>query len=146
MWTGGPEPSVADMTTTTRTPAPVRPARPTYWLATGVFGAIFAFSGVWTLVDPAGASIATEALDYPGWIVVPQGIAKLLGLAAILSRRSRLLTGLAFAGFFYDVLLALVSHVVHADWPGAALATVGLTATVAAFLVHRDRFWRPGAP
>lgn len=117
----------------------------TYWGVTGVFVAIFTFSGVWTLIDPAGASIATEALDYPGWIVIPQGIAKLLGLVAILSRRFVLLTGLAFAGFFYDVLLALTSHLVHADWPGATLATVGLTATVAAFLVHRNRYWRPRA-
>lgn len=132
-------------TTAVRTPGSTRPATLAYWLATGVFCAIFAFSGVWTLVDPAGASVATEALDYPGWIVVPQGIAKLLGLLAILSRRSVLLTGLAFAGFFYDVLLALTSHLVHADWPGAALATVGLSATIAAYVVHRNRFGRPAA-
>lgn len=131
--------------TTVRTPALTR-AGATYWAATGLFCVIFTYSGVWTLLDPGGASIATEALDYPGWIVVPQGIAKLLGLVAILSRRSVLLTGLAFAGFFYDVLLALASHLVHADWPGAALATVGLTATIAAFLVHRHRYWRPVAP
>lgn len=132
-------------TTTTRTPAPARRATLTYWLATGVFCAIFGFSAVWTPVDPAGASIASEALDYPGWIVIPQGIAKIAGLVAILTRRSVLLTGLAFAGFFYDVLLALSSHLVHADWPGAAFATVGLSATIAAFVVHRRRFGRPAA-
>ena len=132
-------------TTTVDRPVLSRRAGAAYWAATGVFCLIFTYSGVWTLLDPTGASIATEALDYPGWIVVPQGIAKLLGLVAILSRRSVLLTGLAFAGFFYDVLLALASHLVHADWPGAALATVGLTATIAAFLVHRNRYGRPAA-
>lgn len=131
--------------TTARTPAVGRRDDITYWVATGVFCLIFGYSGVWTLIDPEGASIATEALDYPGWIVIPQGIAKLLGLMAILSRRWVVLTGLALAGFFYDVVLALASHVVHADWSGAVLATVGLTATVAAFVAHRNRFWRPAA-
>lgn len=73
-------------------------------------------------------------------MVVPQGIAKVLGLAAIQSRQSRLLTGLAFAGFFYDVLLALGAHVVQRDQPSILLATTGLLAVVAAYWAHQRRY------
>ncbi|MGL5819918.1 MAG: DoxX family protein [Phycicoccus sp.] len=113
-----------------------------YRVAMTLFCLVFGYSGVWTLVDPEAARVATEALDYPAWIVVPQGVAKLVGLVAIMSRRSVVLAGLAFAGFFYDVLLALASHVVHADWPGAILATFGLVVTVVAFFLYRDRYLR----
>lgn len=73
-------------------------------------------------------------------MVVPQGIAKVLGLATIRARRSRLLTGLAFAGFFYDVLLALGAHVVQRDQSSILLATTGLLAVVAAYWAHQRRY------
>ena len=68
----------------------------------------------------------------------------MLGLIAIVSRRSRLLTGLAFAGFFYDTLLALGAHLVRHEPANAALAATGMLVTVAAYVVHQRRF--PSVP
>lgn len=115
---------------------------PLYWAATGLFVVIFAGSVTLSVVDPVGTLEQTVALGYPAWSWQPLAVAKTLGLIAILSRRSRLLTGLAFAGFFYDTLLALAAHLVQMDLPYIALATTGMLATVAAYAVHVRRFPR----
>jgi hypothetical protein len=114
--------------------------RRVYWAATAPFLLIFTGSIVLTFADLDATRAATVGYGYPSWVVVPQGVAKVLGLTAILSRRSRLLTGLAFAGFFYDTLLALGAHLVQRDPPNIALATAGALATVAAYWAYQRRF------
>ncbi len=116
------------------------PDRWLYPAVTGAFLLIFVGSIALTFGDLATTRADTAALGYPAFLVVPQGIAKVLGLIAILSRRSRLLTGLAFAGFFYDTALALAGHIAQRDLPNIALATAGMLATAGAYWVHQRRF------
>ena len=111
-----------------------------YRTATGLFLLIFVGSVVLTFGDLDASRAETVSLGYPAFTVVPLGVAKVLGLVAVLSRRSRLLTGLAFAGFFYDTVLALAGHLVQRDLANIALATTGMLATVAAYLAHTKRF------
>ncbi len=122
----------------------VAPARPpvqgvVHLTATGLFVAVFLYSAVWSLVDLDGTRADTVALGFPAWTSLPLALAKLAGLAVILSRRFEALTWLAFAGFFYDVVLALGAHVAQRDGARAALALVGIAVTVAAYLVERRR-------
>ena len=98
-----------------------------------------------TFADLDASRADTVGLGYPAFAVVPLGVAKVLGLVAILWRRSRLLTGLAFAGFFYDTVLALAAHLAQQDLPRIALATTGMLATAAAYAVHQARY-APGRP
>ena len=123
----------------------VRGARaegPSAWMVVPAlaFFLVFAGSVVLTFADLEATRLATLGSGFPGWVVVPQGVAKALGLLAILSRWSPLLTGLAFAGFLYDTLLALGAHLVQQDLPNSALATTGLLATLAAYRAHRRRY------
>jgi DoxX-like family len=111
-----------------------RLARPATWL----LAAIFTFSGVWTLVDPDGARRVMVVLGFPGYFLYPLAVAKLLGVVALLTRRSLALVDLAFAGFFYDLLLALTAHVRTGE-PGAGLAVAGLVVWLVAFLGDRRR-------
>lgn len=111
-----------------------------YLAASAPFFLVFAGSVVLTFADLEATRLATLGSGFPGWVVVPQGVAKALGLLAILSRWSPLLTGLAFAGFLYDTLLALGAHLVQQDLPNSALATTGLLATLAAYRAHRRRY------
>lgn len=126
----------------TRTAGPPTAARLDlrwYLAASAPFFVIFLASIVLTFADLEASRVATVGFGFPAWVVVPQGVAKVLGLVAILSRRSRLLTGLAFAGFTYDVLLALGAHLVQQDVPNIALATAGLLSTAAAYWAHQRR-------
>ena len=51
-----------------------------------------------------------EGMNFPSWVVIPLAIAKVLGIIAILSNKSKVLSEWAYAGFFFDVLLATAAH------------------------------------
>ena len=65
-------------------------------------------------------------LGFPTYIIYPLAIAKLLGLVAIWTKKSETLKEWAYAGFFFDFLLASSGHMVAKDgeWAGAILAMV----------------------
>lgn len=68
-------------------------------------------------------------LGYPSYIIYPLATAKVLGLIAICSRLSKSLTEWAYAGFFFDFILALFAHIAVADGEhiGAIIALVLLS-------------------
>jgi hypothetical protein len=55
------------------------------------------------------------SLGFPTWIIYPLAIAKILGVIAVLTKKSQLLKEWAYAGFFFDALLALVAHYIAQD-------------------------------
>ena len=65
-------------------------------------------------------------LGYPTFIIYPLAIAKLLGLVAIWTNKSKMLKEWAYAGFIFDFLLAISSHLNVNDgehW-GAVMALI----------------------
>ena len=68
-------------------------------------------------------------LGFPTWLLYPLATAKILGVIAILSKKSKLLKEWAYAGMFFDMTLAFTAHVMAGD--GAqGLAAIGLLALV----------------
>lgn len=67
-----------------------------------------------------------EALGFPGYLVYPVAIAKLLGLVAIWTNQSKILKEWAYAGFVFELLLGLGAHIAAGDgeFGGAAIALV----------------------
>jgi type IV secretory pathway TrbD component len=114
-----------------------------YWIAIGLFCFMFVFSAVWSFVDPTGAEIEYRHLEYPTWIVYPLAAAKLLGVIAILTNKSQTLKDFAYAGFLYDLILALGAHISKGE-DKVFLAVFGLVLWVAAFAM--DRMYARGAP
>ena len=51
-----------------------------------------------------------EALGYPSYIVIPLATLKILGLIAIWTNKSKSLKEWAYAGFFFDFVLAFFAH------------------------------------
>jgi hypothetical protein len=80
-----------------------------------IFSAFMLFSGINFLWNTEDVSMLFNTLGYPRYIVVPLGVAKILGVVAIASRISSLLKELAFAGFFFDFMLAITSHLIAQD-------------------------------
>ena len=50
-------------------------------------------------------------LGYPTYIIYPLAVAKILGVIAILTKTSKTLREWAYAGFFFNFLLALSAHI-----------------------------------
>lgn len=80
-----------------------------------------------------------ENLGYPSYLVYPLAAAKLLGLVAIWSRRSLQLLGLAYAGFFYDFVLAVGAHIAIGDGE-LAPALVALVLLAVSYFAQREVF------
>lgn len=86
-----------------------------FYLATGVLTAIMIYSVQMYLRTPGAIAAYFESVNYPGYLVYPLAIAKILGLVAIWGNFSKSLKEWAYAGFFFDVTLAFTAHMVAKD-------------------------------
>nr|WP_321237626.1 DoxX family protein [uncultured Psychroserpens sp.] len=100
-----------------------------YWIATGLMSAIFLFSASMYLLNYERVSGFFVNLGFPTWLIYPLAILKFLGIVAILSKKSTFLKELAYAGFLFDAILALVAHLMVSDGEqmGALLAIIFIT-------------------
>jgi hypothetical protein len=81
-----------------------------YWIATGLVSALMLVSaGVYIIHNHEVSEIFTH-LGYPTYIIYPLAFAKILGVIAILSNKSKTLKEWAYAGFFYNFVLAFMAH------------------------------------
>lgn len=107
-----------------------------YWIATAIMCLIFLYSAFMYLTKYDMVVGFYEALGFPTWLIYPLAIAKILGVIAILSKQSKFLKELAYAGFFYDAVLALSAHVVNED--GAHLfSVIALISTIVSWYFDR---------
>ncbi len=54
-------------------------------------------------------------MGFPGWMVYPLAVAKILGVIAVVSNLSRMLKEWAYAGFFFDGVMAFTAHYMVGD-------------------------------
>lgn len=81
-----------------------------YWLATALMCAMFLYSATMYFTKTEMVIGFFEMLNYPTYLVYPLAIAKILGVIMVLWRKSTWLTEWAYAGFFFDVVLAFFAH------------------------------------
>jgi len=110
-----------------------------YWTATTFMTLVFTFSAGMYLLNYERASSFFENLGFPLWLIYPLAIAKILGVIAVLSRKSIFLKGLAYAGFLFDALLALAAHTIEKDGQ-SALAIIALVAIITSWIYDRKVF------
>jgi hypothetical protein len=104
----------------------------------GLLAVLMVGSAGRALFDYPWAQESFVHLGYPTYIIYPLEIAKLLGVTAIVSNRSPFLKNLAYAGFFYHLLLALSAHVAAGDGPEMMISS----ASGLVFLAGSYRFDR----
>jgi len=81
-----------------------------YWVSTGLFTVLILFSAGNYIFNTKIFSEIFITLGYPIYIIYPLAIAKILGLLAIWIKKSRTLKEWAYAGFFFDFILAIGAH------------------------------------
>lgn len=107
----------------------------THYISTGLLTAMTLMAVVMYLTDLTAVQAKFEALGHPAHVVVPLAIAKLLGLTAIWTKKVKWLTEWAYAGFFFDFVLAFGAHVSIGDGEqfGALIAMVLLLVSFVSF-------------
>lgn len=86
-----------------------------YWGSTGLISLMMLASAGMYLANYEEVSKVFVALGFPVFIIYPLAVAKILGAIAIVSRKVELLKNLAYAGFFYDFVLAAAAHLNAGD-------------------------------
>lgn len=92
-----------------------------YWVFTGLFAAMMLFSTIPNLTNsPDAVKLICEQLGYPEYFVRYIGIAKLLGIIALLIPTRSSIKEWAYAGLMFDLISAVYSFIaigLHiSDW------------------------------
>ena len=108
-----------------------------YYIATGVLTAVMIFSVQMYLRNPEVIAGYFESVNYPRYLVYPLATAKILGLIAIWGNFSKWLKEWAYAGFFFDIALALTAHLVVKDG-GEAFALIALISLMVSYFLGKS--------
>jgi hypothetical protein len=83
-----------------------------YWVFTGLFGAFMLFSAIPDIiVVPEAVDMISNQLGYPKYIIPFLGVAKTLGVIAILIPGFSRIKEWAYAGLFFDLVGATYSAI-----------------------------------
>jgi len=117
-----------------------------YWITTGLFCAAFSMGGLGHLFRAEQMVQGVQHLGYPVYVTSILGVAKLLGVVALLAPGRPLLKEWAYAGFTFNLLGATASHVFMADPLGETLPPVFLLLLGAASYLLRPASRRLAPP
>lgn len=86
-----------------------------YWVTTVLLCGIMLFSATMYFTKTDMVKGFFESFNYPTYIVIPLAVLKVLGVAMLFWRGSKWLTEWAYAGFFFDLVLATAAHYYAGD-------------------------------
>lgn len=97
-----------------------------YWASTGLISAFMLFSASMYFFNHEMVAETFTRLGYPVYVIYPLAIAKMLAVVAILTKKSQTLKEWAYAGLFFDFILATSGHIMVNDgeFAGALVALV----------------------
>ncbi|XLS29099.1 DoxX family protein [Flavobacteriaceae bacterium M23B6Z8] len=81
-----------------------------YWIFTGLLTLLMGFSASMYFFNHEAISNAFESMGFPVYIIYPLAIAKILGLLVIWINNWKVLKEWAYAGFFFNFVLAYFAH------------------------------------
>ena len=86
-----------------------------YWIVTGLLFLMMLFAAFNYVFKHEAIVEVFRRLGYPVYIIYPLAAAKVLGVLAIFTKKSKHLKEWAYAGFFFNFVLALSAHINAGD-------------------------------
>ncbi len=112
-----------------------------YWGATAILLFLLAWAtGSYIIIHDTQAGFF-EAFGYPTYLVYPLAALKFIAILVIVSHRFNDLRDMVYAAYFFNMILALVGHIVYGDFYGHAV--VGLLAIPVSYLLGNQVRGRP---
>ena len=112
-----------------------------YWASTGILSLLMLFSATMYFFNHEMVVETFSRLGYPTYIIYPLAIAKLLAITAILTKKSVLLKEWAYAGLFFDFVLALSAHFIAKDGEFAP-AILAIAALLVSYIYDQKLYSR----
>ena len=107
-----------------------------YWIFTVLLCLLMLVSAGMYLINHSVVADLFKQLGYPSYLVYPLAAAKILGVAAILTKKSKSLKEWAYAGFFFDLALAAAAHY-FSGVPSPLLPVGGLILVLASYAMDK---------
>ncbi|MGB1210151.1 DoxX-like protein [Lacinutrix venerupis] len=81
-----------------------------YWVSTLFVCGVFLFSATMYFTKYSMVEGFFKALNHPTYLIYPLASLKIIGVIVILLRKNNWLTEWAYAGFFFNAILASAAH------------------------------------
>lgn len=97
-----------------------------YWSSTGLLSALLLMSAGMYIFNNEMIQETFKGLGYPVYIIYPLALAKTLAVSVLLTQKNNLLKEWAYAGIFFNLILAFFAHVMinDGDQMGAIIGMV----------------------
>jgi|SRR6185436_2298512 len=117
-----------------------------YWVFTSCAGAFMLLGAIPDVLQVPGALALIAHLGYPGYLLPFLGVAKLLGVAAVVVPRLPKVKEWAYAGLIFDLVGAFYSHFSIGDGPGILIfPIVGLVLVTGSYFFYQRKRNKPVA-
>ncbi|GAB5409009.1 MAG: hypothetical protein BalsKO_13740 [Balneolaceae bacterium] len=116
-----------------------------YRVVTGIFSAHMLFTVVAYIFMYDMVAEVFESLGVPTAVIYPLALAKVLGLVAIWTNKSKILKELAYLGFALDFILAFSAHLMASDG-GAIPPLVALAILSVSYFYNRKVYGEQEKP
>ena len=90
-----------------------------YWATTFLMAVLVITSIYLNILKFDDVAKFYERLSIPDWVIYPSAIIKIIALIAIFTRKSGMLKEWAYAGLFFNAVLAFSAHQIEQDGMGA---------------------------
>ncbi|HEX8529702.1 MAG TPA: DoxX family protein [Cytophagales bacterium] len=117
-----------------------------YRISTGLVAVLMGLSGMAYLLRLEHFAASTRELGYPVYLMSMLGVAKLLGIAALLAPKFDRVKEWAYAGFTFNLLGAAWSHAAIGQYDHALLALLWLGVLLTSYLSFRKLRHLQGSP
>jgi hypothetical protein len=118
-----------------------------FWILTGIMAAYMLMSSIPDVMQVASARAFFIHLGYPPYLLPFMGVAKILGVAAVLTPGTQRLKEWAYAGLVFDVLGAFYSHISVGDSIASWIfPVIGLLLVGGSYACYRKKTDQLAAP
>lgn len=122
----------------------MKTTRVIYWIFTILLSAFMALGAIPDVIQHPEAIAVFDHLGYPSYLLPFIGIAKLLGVVAILVPGFPRIKEWAYAGLFFDVTGALYSAIAIGDPPGTwAFPLLGHVLIIGSYILYHKKAKAP---
>ena len=110
-----------------------------YYTCTGLLTAVMLYSIAMYLLNTEQVAAGFDSFGYPSYLIYPLAAAKFLGLLALWCFNGKAIKEWAYAGFFFNILMAFFAHYMVGDGEQQA-AAVAMVLLLGSYWGYKNLF------